>query len=154
MVVRILQSLVVVACSSLACTDLLANDAAARLQGIWFGDGPHPLSRTVLVVDGERFIIVSPLGAFVSEFTTNEDSSLYEIDLDRFDGKRQLGVFELSKNQLWLKLGEPNKSRPSVKDVRFPSGKPHYHTIFKRNPTRSGLDVLAKHSDKTMDAQN
>jgi hypothetical protein len=112
------------------------------------------MSRTVLIVDGEKFTIVSPLGAFVSRFTTNDVPTLNEIDIDRFDGERQMGVFEVSETQLLIKLAEPNKVRPTLKEVRFPNGKPHWHTVFRRRPTQEGLEVLAKHSDELPEAQN
>jgi hypothetical protein len=112
------------------------------------------MSRTVLTVDGEKFTIVSPLGAFVSRFTTNDVPTLNEIDIDRFDGERQMGVFEISESHLLLKLAKPNKDRPTLKDVRFSNGKPHWQTVFRRRPTQEGLEVLAKHSDKLPEAQN
>lgn len=153
-ILRLLQSIAVTICYSQACTVLLAADLDSRLQGIWFGDGQHPMSRTVLIVDGEKFTIVSPLGAFVSKFSSNDTPTLNEIDIDRFDGGRQLGVFEISETHLRMKLSEPNQARPTPEDVRFPSGKPHWHTVFRRRPTQEGLGVLAKYSSKLPEDQN
>ena len=141
-------------CYTMPCSKLFAEKPDARLQGVWFGDGRHPMNRTVLIVDGDKFTIVSPLGAFVSRFTTNDVPSLNEIDIDRFDGERQMGVFEISEMQLLMKLAEPNQVRPALKDVRLPNGKPHWHTVFRRRPTKEGLEVLAKHSEKLPEAQN
>ena len=151
---RRLCVMAVAMCYSMPCAKLCAENPDIRLQGVWFGDGRHPMSRTVLIVEGEKFTILSPLGAFVSRFTTNEAPTLNEIDIDRFDGERQLGVFEISETQLLMKLAEPNNVRPTLKDVRFSNGKPHWHTIFRRRPTQEGLEVLAKHSDKLPEAQN
>lgn len=152
--VRLLWVIAVAMCYSLPCTKLFAENPDTLLQGVWFGDGRHPMSRTVLIVDGEKFTIVSPLGAFVSRFTTNDVPTLNEIDIDRFDGERQMGVFEISESHLLLKLAKPNKDRPTLKDVRFSNGKPHWQTVFRRRPTQEGLEVLAKHSDKLPEAQN
>ena len=152
--VRLLCVIVVAMCCFMPSTKLFAENLDTRLQGVWFGDGRHPMSRTVLIVDGEKFTIVSPLGAFVSRFTINDVPALNEIDIDRFDGQRQMGVFEISDTQLLLKLAEPNQVRPTLKDVRFPNGKPHWHSVFRRRPTQEGLEVLARHSDKLPEAQN
>jgi hypothetical protein len=152
--INLLQSIALVICCSMGSSMLLAADTDSRLQGVWFGDGQHPLSRTVLIVDGEKFTIISPLGAFVSTFSSNEAGALSEIDIDRFDGERQLGVFEISEMQLRLKLNQPNQARPTLKDVRLPNGQPHWHTVFRRRPTQEGLEVLAKHSEKLPEGQN
>lgn len=142
---RLYQSVVFTICCCLSCMVLHAADTDSRLQGIWFGDGQHPMSRHVLVVEGEEFTVVSPQGVFVSKFKTNDSPVLAEIDIERFDGGRQLGVFELSDTELRLKLNGPNQARPTVRDVRFPSGKPHWHAVFLRRPSHDGLEVLTKH---------
>ncbi len=125
---------------------LCAGDFESRMQGIWFGSGAHPMSRTVLIVDAEKFTIVSPLGVYVSKYTIDDTPSLVAIDIDRFDGAKQLGVIELTDNELRLKLNDPNQPRPKLQEVRFPSGKPHWHTVFQRRATRDGLEVLSKHN--------
>lgn len=152
--IRLLCVIAVAICYSMLSVKLFAEKPDARLQGVWFGDGRHPMSRTILIVDGEKLTIVSPLGAYVSRFTTNDVPNLNEIDIDRFDGERQLGVFEISETQLLLKLAEPNNVRPTINDVRLSNGKPHWHTVFRRRPTQEGLEVLAKHSDKLPEARN
>jgi hypothetical protein len=131
---------------------LCAGDFETRMEGVWFGSGAHPMSRTVLIVDAEKFTIVSPLGVYVSKFTIDDTSSLVAINIDRFDGAKQLGVIELTDKELRLKLNDPNQPRPTLQDVRFPGGKPHWHTVFQRRATRDGLEVLSKHNVNTSEA--
>jgi hypothetical protein len=131
---------------------LCAGDFESRMEGVWFGSGVHPMSRTVLIVDAEKFTIVSPLGVYVSKYTIDDTSSLVAIDIDRFDGAKQLGVIEITDNELRLKLNDPNEPRPKLQDVRFPSGKPHWHTVFQRKATKDGLEVLSKHNVHTSEA--
>jgi hypothetical protein len=52
---------------NLGVVSVCGADRNPRLPGVWFGDGIHPMSRTVLIVDGDQFTIVSPLGAFTVE---------------------------------------------------------------------------------------
>ena len=154
MTLRLVQCLLVMICYSQLTSLLLAQSVDTRLQGVWFGDGRHPLNRKVLIVDGEKLVVITPLGAFVSKFVANDTPFLNEIDIDRFDGGQQLGVYEVSENKLRMKLSEPSKSRPTLDDVRFPNGKPHWHTIFDRRPTPEGLEVLKKHLDKLPAGEN
>jgi hypothetical protein len=125
---------------------LCAGDFESKMEGVWFGSGAHPMSRTVLIIDAEKFTIVSPLGVYVSKYTIDDTSSLVAIDIDRFDGAKQLGVIEITDNELRLKLNDPNQPRPKLQDVRFPNGKPHWHTVFQRRATKDGLEVLSKHN--------
>lgn len=122
-----------------------AEPNIANVQGFWFGDGIHPLSKKVVLIQDDEFIVISPLGRFASTFVSGETADgLTAIDIDRYDGKRQLGVYMVDKTKLYLKLADPGEPRPTKKDVTFPSGKPHWHTIFDRRPTQDGLTVLQK----------
>ncbi len=145
MVIRYLATLAAVVFLSPISIALSADIGSERLQGIWFGDGPHPLSRNVLVVRDDSLVVITPLGAFRSTFTVNDKPALAEIDIERYDGRPQLGVYEMDETQLRMELGRPHQPRPTVNDVRFPSDKPHWHTTFSRRPTPEGLAVLQKH---------
>ena len=132
-----------------------AEPNAEDVQGFWFGDGSHPLSKNVLLIQNDEFIVISPLGRFASTCVLGETTDgLTAIDIDRYDGKHQLGVYMVDKTKLYLKLAAPGESRPTKKVVTFPNGKPHWHTIFDRRPTKDGLTVLHKdlRSEFGMDA--
>ena len=122
-----------------------AEPYATEIQGFWFGDGTHPFSKNVLLVQNDEFIVISPLGRFTSRFASGHIADgLTAIDIERYDGTRQLGVYKVDKAKLYLKLADPGDARPTIADVTYPSGKPHWHTIFDRRPTQNGLIVLHK----------
>ena len=150
---RLLCSIVALLFLTLESVSAFEADGDPRIQGVWFGDGIHPMSRHVLIVSGDQFTIISPLGVFASKYSTKQLEPLNEIDLIRFDGDRQAGVFEVPATQLFIQLGEPNGSRPALKDVRHPDGSGHWHTKFKRRPTQEGLDVLTRHLNKLVATQ-
>ncbi len=123
----------------------------ALMQGVWFGDGIHPLNRYVLIIDDNDFVLITPLGSFKSTFDVNDQGNLNGIDIDRYDGDRQLGLYKIDKTKIYLKFADPSKPRPTTADVTFSSGKPHWHTIFDRKPTPEGLEVLQKHFTESTD---
>lgn len=147
---RLCVPFLVITALTLVSGTAYASDDDVDLQGVWFGDGLHPMNRKVLIVDGDQFTIVSPLGSFVSKYKTNRLQPLNEIDIVRYDGEQQLGVFELQDTHLLIAFSEPNHLRPELKDVRFADGKGHWHTKFRRRPTPEGLEVLAKHMNRVV----
>ncbi len=106
------------------------------------------MNRTILIVDGGKFTILLPMGAFESKYTAKQQGSRNEIDINRFDGASQLGVFDVSESQLLMNLSKPDGSRPALTDFRLRDGSQHWHTKFRRRPTQEGLEVLTKHIDK------
>ena len=125
---------------------------AEQLQGVWFGDGNHPLNQNVVIIQNNRLTVVSPVGVFTSTFTVVRGDAINQIDIDRYDGEQQLGLYKIDEFRLYLKLSRPNEPRPTIKDVTTASGKPHWHTVLKRQPTRRGLEVFERHAPLIVDA--
>ncbi len=133
----------------------IAGSAEPRLpaiQGVWFGDGAHPLSNYVLMIRDDELVVVSPLGGFVSSFDTGKaDHGLNAIDIQRYDGKTQLGVFQVEESKLRLCLADPGAPRPTIKDVTLADGKPRWHAVFGRRPTDDGIAVLRRYLSSKSD---
>lgn len=132
-----------------------AEPQAHELQGIWFGDGSHPVSKYVLIVQNDEFIVMSPMGRYASKFVSGEIiDGLTAIDIERYDGKQQLGVYQVDKTKLYLNLAPIGAPRPTKVDAPFASDKSHWRTVLDRRPTPDGLAVLHKSLSKELGLQN
>lgn len=117
------------------------SDSTASLQGVWFGSSYHA-QRIVLVVFDDRLLFIHPMGALESSFTVNRDAELQEIDIDRYDGMTQLGVFCEDGATLTMTLADPEMKRPTGKTVEKAAGVPHCTVTFTRQVTQTGLRTL------------
>lgn len=121
-----------------------------RLKGLWFGD-VEALNSKVLLISNEEMVVISPLGGFASRCVFRPGNGpVGQVDIVRFDGKSQLGLYRYDGGKLYLKLADPKEPRPTESDITFPDGTPHWHAVFARQPTEDGLSVLSKYlSSKT-----
>ncbi|TWT38219.1 hypothetical protein KOR34_31880 [Posidoniimonas corsicana] len=130
---------------ALCPTTGLAERNADQLQGLWFGDGRHPFSGYVLLVRDHEFVVMSPLGEFRSRFEqARAVDGVTPIDIERYDGKRQLGIYKLDGAKLYLELARPGRPRPTVASVTLEDGTQRWGATFDRRPTQDGLSVLHK----------
>lgn len=137
----------------LLTASLLSGDARAdephdaALDGIWFCDvvngyEAYRARRSVLVVRDNDFVIVTLTGVTKSTFSTVRE----DIDIERYDGRSQLGVYHIDGSVLHLSLGDAGGVRPAhyghkrgeIQQVRSP----HSHYQFTRVPTPEGLEIL------------
>ncbi len=116
------------------------------VQGLWFGDS-ELLKRKVLIVYDDKLVVVTATGGFESgcQFREASGGSPGEVDVNRYDGKKQLGIFEVKRDTLFLLLADPEKPRPSLPAGESLNGKKLRQYTFKRRPTEEGLRVLGKY---------
>ncbi len=126
------------------------SNSESRLQGIWFyrskADQPAYLrSSLVLVVQSDRLVVIRSSGAAESVFRTDEN----KINVDRYDGSKQCGLFQVSEDVLRLTLGDPGKPRPAHQGVwkgkKKSKGERHAYYEFHRKPTTKGMEMLSRY---------
>lgn len=142
---RLILLLAVCMTSSICFAEEVAEeDFFAPMQGVWFGT--KDTHRFILVISSDRMLFIHPTGATASTFRLSAD----EIDIDRFDGAEQFGVYRVDGNKLTLTLADPGlQIRPgAVGTVANRSG--DFDTaIFSRAITEGALTtigVIAKNS--------
>ena len=119
----------------------------AALDGIWFCDTvngyeAYRARRSVLVVRGSDFVMVTGAGVSKSAFATDQQ----DIDIERYDGRSQPGIYQIDGTTLHLSLGDADGVRPSHHghkrgEIRK-SQPPHSHYRFVRSPTPEGFEIL------------
>jgi uncharacterized protein (TIGR03067 family) len=77
----------------------------------------HALTRSRILIDGDRFRTESPEGTYEGVFTIDVEASPSHIDIEFVEGPEAgstcFGLFELSGHQLTLCLGLVGSSRPA-----------------------------------------
>lgn len=140
--------LALVTAVAIGCTEVRSEEAVApELHGIWFctsvnGHPSYRALRTVLMMRGNEFLLVTSTGMTKSSATTNESN----IDIVRYEGKSQQGIFRIEANHLWMTLADPGGARPTHMghkkgEVQIVNP-PHSHFHFQRSPTIEGLAML------------
>ena len=127
-----------------------AEPTDPAIQGLWFCTDVNGLPvnharRTVLLVRDTEFVLLSSMGVSLSSATYNRNAEYSTIDIDRYDGATQLGVYETDGASLRMTLSDPDQKRPD--HLRSTAGKvtiPHSHYTFSRLPTSEGADVLRR----------
>ncbi|GAB5402117.1 MAG: hypothetical protein Aurels2KO_03480 [Aureliella sp.] len=118
---------------------------AVSTQGLWFG-ASDLLKRKVLLIRDDKLVVITATGAFESDCQfRSKENSLGDVDIDRYDGKTQLGIYKIERDQLFLELADPLKARPEKRDVASLDGKRNQQYTFVRRPTEEGLRVLSKY---------
>ena len=119
----------------------------AALDGIWFcktvnGMKTYRGRRSILIVRGTDFVMVNGTGVAKSVFTIDE----HEIDIERFDGRSQPGIYHVDGTTLFLSLGDADGVRPKhyghKRGEAQKTQPPHSHYRFTRSPTPEGLEIL------------
>jgi hypothetical protein len=124
----------------------------AELQGVWFGTSFS--YRTVMIIDGNRMICINPLGECESSITIKKTEPINEIDISRFDGKQQLGVYSIEIGNLTLALTDPGiPKRPTGKTAKDAGRNPNTRAIFTRRPTLEGLEAIRTYLESVKDVR-
>lgn len=119
----------------------------AALSGIWFCDTvngyeAYRARRSVLVVRNNDFVMVTGTGVTKSTFTTDQQA----INIERYDGRSQPGIYYLEGTTLHLSLGDADGVRPThyghKRGETRKTQPPHSHYLFTRLPTPEGLEIL------------
>lgn len=119
-----------------------------QLAGIWFGETvngiqAHRLRQSVLLIRGDKLVIIAGTGVAVSRYSASQG----QISIERFDGRSQPGLYQLEDGLLKLTLGDAEGVRPThlehkPGDIQLALPR-HAHYRFTRSPTRRGLEVLS-----------
>jgi hypothetical protein len=133
-----------------------AEGTDSTIEGLWFGRkvngrGINGIIRTVLLIQEDRFIVLSPIAVSNSNLRCSPQAGLSEIDIDRFDGQQQRGVYCVVGSELQMTLAKPNLQRPTGDSVEKAGGVPHSYYVFQRVPTEEGLEVLRKQHHEIVD---
>jgi hypothetical protein len=138
----------VFAVSLFVCQQTEANDTIdPDVQGIWFckkvnGMANYQANRCVLIQRENEFVLITGTGVTQSTAETGQG----KMNISRYDGKTQQGIYQVDGSDLWLTLGDPEKERPRhfghKRGELKVSSKTHSHYLFSRLPTPDGLAVL------------
>jgi hypothetical protein len=130
--------MIVVCLTAAVCPAESADDKTAPLQGVWFGTGSA--QRIVLVIRDQKMMFIHPTGPAESSFRLTADNG---IEIDRFDGKRQIGVYRSDESTLLMALANPgDHMRPASVRVTKSGKAGHGTTMFTRKVTPEGLQTL------------
>lgn len=118
------------------------------LEGVWTFESLHvdgqivpreALSRSRILIDGDRFRTESPEATYEGVFKIDVEATPHHIDIDFVEGpeagNRNLGVFALEGDRLEICLDMNGKSRPKAFTTTPKSG--HAYEVLRR--TRDAL---------------